>query len=58
MNEIICFLFGHKLKIIERKVKRMAYFGEITQQYITEVDLFCERCGKYQSKISGKFTCC
>lgn len=58
MNEIICFLFGHKLKTTERKIERMVHFGENAPQYRTEVDFFCERCGKYRSKISGKFIGC
>jgi hypothetical protein len=55
MNEIICFFKGHKIKIISRKEERLIFWGEKSPQYRIVNDIFCERCGKMKSPLSGSF---
>ena len=55
MDELICFIKGHKSVSKEKKRERLVFFGEKAPQYETYLETRCERCGKWQHPFTGKF---
>jgi len=55
MDEIICFIKGHKPIHTEKQRERLVFFGETAPQYEKYTETRCERCGKWQNPFTGKF---
>ena len=55
MSELLCLLFGHQPEVRTKKVRRFTRWGETGEQFETQTDVYCKRCGKWEHPYRNEY---